>query len=40
MSDLDSFKLKIIITFVSDRNFQSNEVDKFYDILEVILPKE
>jgi hypothetical protein len=40
MSNLDSFKVKIIVTFGSDRNFWSNEVDKFYDILEEILPKE
>jgi hypothetical protein len=40
MSDLDSFKPKIVVTFGSHRNFQSNEEDMFSDILEEILPKE
>jgi hypothetical protein len=40
MSYLYKFKPKIVVTFVSGRNFQSNEVDMFHDILEEILPKE
>jgi hypothetical protein len=40
MTDLDSSKAKIAVTFGSDRSFRSNEVDEFYDTLEDILSKE